>query len=140
MTGLTYDQVKGWRETARAKLEEAGFIVLDPARGLMHLKPEVVIKDAYEESFTENKHTVFIRDKFDVTRADISLFNLLDAKRASIGTVSEMAWCHLTGKFAVVVMEREGNPHMHAFVREEAGVLLDNIDDAVDYIIRTFGG
>lgn len=140
MTGLTLAEVQSWRKTAAAKLDEAGFTVLDPARGLMFLKPEETVKDAYVDEFTESKHTVFERDKFDVTRADISILNLLKAKRISIGTMMEMAWGHLTGKFIVVVMEREGNPHMHAFVREASSIIFEDTDEAVDYVIQTFGG
>ncbi len=139
MTGQTLEETIAWRRDATNKLEDAGFTVLDPARGLMFLKPEGVVKDSYENSHTETKHTVFVRDKFDSTRADILLINLLEASRVSIGTMMELAWAHLSNRFPVVVMEREGNPHMHAFVRESAGVILDDMDDAVNYVIRTFG-
>lgn len=138
MTGQTYEETIAWRKYAREKLEEAEFTVLDPARGLMFLKPEAVVKDAYEEFSTENKHTVFVRDRFDSTRSDILLVNLLKASKVSIGTMMELAWAHLSNKFPVVVMEREGNPHMHAFMRECAGIVRESVEDAVDYIVATF--
>lgn len=139
MTGLTMEQVTAWRKKAKDALEEAGFTVLDPSRGLMFLKPEEVVQDAYEEEFTENKHVVFERDKFDATRADILFMNLKHATRISIGTMMEMGWGHLSGRFVVTVIEREGNTHMHAFVREASSIMLDDPEDACDYIIRTFG-
>ena len=140
MTGMTLEQVTTWRKKAKAALEEAGFTVLDPARGLMFLKPETVVKDAYDEEFTENKHVVFARDKFDATRSDILLMNLKHATKISIGTMMEMGWGYLSGRFVVTVIEKEGNPHMHAFVREASSILFDDPEDACDYIIRTFGG
>ena len=139
MTGLTREQVVGWRKYATHTLSEQGFTVLDPARGIMFLKPEEVVTDAYEESFTENKHTVFTRDRFDSTRADILLVNFTGVmNRVSIGTVMEIAWANLSHKFVVTVMEKEGNPHMHAFIREASGVMFYDLQDAVDYITRTF--
>jgi len=139
MTGLTLEEITGWRREAGALLEDAGFTVLNPARGLMFLEPEAVVKDAYEDEFTENKHVVFERDKFDATRADILLMNLLKAPRTSIGTVMEMAWGHLAGRFICTAIEREGNPHMHAFVREASSILFEDIMDACLYIVETFG-
>ena len=82
---------------------------------------------------------VFERDKFDATRADILIVNLTGANRVSIGTMMEIAWAHLAGKFIVVVMEKVGNPHMHAFVREAASIMFEDTNDAVDYVIQTFG-
>lgn len=140
MTGMTIEHVTTWRKLAESALEEAGFTVLDPARGLMFLKPEEVVKDAYEDEFTENKHVVFERDKFDSTRADILFVNLKHAHRVSIGTMMEMAWAHLAGRFVVTVIEKEGNPHMHAFVREASSIMFTDPEEACAYIIATFGG
>ncbi len=139
MTGMTMEYVRKWREAAAQKLESNGFTVLNPARGLVFLKPETLVKDAYEDEFSENKHVVFTRDKFDSTRADILIVNLLKTTRVSIGTMMEMAWAHLSGKFVVTVVEPEGNPHMHAFVREASCVLCREVEAAVDYVIVTFG-
>lgn len=138
MTGQSYEDAVGWRRQAAEKLQEHGFTVLDPARGLMFLEPESTVKDSYGEDTTENKHTVFARDRFDSTRSDILLGNLKGATRVSIGSMMEMAWANLSNKFIVTVMEPEGNPHMHAFVRECSGAVMDSVEDAVDYIIATF--
>jgi len=140
MTGMTKEDVVTWRRKAETMLTDAGFIVLDPARGLMFLDPEDVVKDAYEDEFTENKHVVFERDKFDSTRADILFVNLKHAHRVSIGTMMEMAWAHLSGRFVVTVIEKEGNPHMHAFVREASSIMFDDPEEACLYIVKTFGG
>lgn len=139
MTGQTYEEATAWRAWVTEALTDEGFTLLDPSRGLMFLRPESVVKDAYLKSATENKHTVFLRDKFDSTRADILFINMLGADRISIGTTMELAWANLAGRFPIVIMEKEGNPHMHAFTRECAGVIFGDLQDAVDYIIRTFG-
>jgi len=139
MTGLSLEECTAWRQAATELLEEAGFTVLDPTRGLTFLRPESVVKDAYEDEFGENKHLVFERDKFDATRADILIINLLKAPRVSIGTMYEVAWGHLAGRFVALAMEREGNPHMHAFVREAASIIMEDIEDLVYYVITTFG-
>jgi len=139
MTGMTMDQVTTWRKKATVMLEDSGFTVLDPSRGLVFLEPETIVKDAYEEEFAENKHVVFERDKFDSTRADILFVNLKHSTRISIGTMMEMAWAHLSGRFVCTVIEKEGNPHMHAFVREASSILFDDPEEACLYIVRTFG-
>lgn len=141
MSGLSADDAKGWRIEAGKRLTEAGFTVLDPARGLMFLEPNETVADGYDDRFDETRHTVFNRDKFDSTRSDILLVNLLGhPRRVSIGTVMEMAWAHLSGRFTVTVMDKEDTCYLHAFINETSSVIIESLDEAVDYIIRTFGG
>lgn len=137
MTGLTLEQATGWRRLASERLEEAGFTILDPTRGLTFLKPDDVILDGYDGHQFESKHAVVLRDKFDSTRSDLLLINLLGISRVSIGTMMELAWASLAGKFAIVIRDK-GGVYDHAFVNETAGILVDNLDDALDYIANTF--
>jgi hypothetical protein len=138
ITGKTYIEATAWREMAARRLSDAGFKSISPMRGKSFLERETNIKDAYEGTNTADKHAIFTRDKFDSTRSEILLLNLLGADAVSIGSVMELAWAHLSNCFCVVVMGM-GNPHVHAFVKEAASVVFDNLDEAVDYIISTFG-
>ena len=133
MAGLTVRECRAWRIVAAKKLVEAGFTVLDPTRELDHLDPDTIVT-----AFDEERRGVFSRDKFDSTRADILIINLLRAKYSSIGTLMEMAWSHLAGKFLSVAIEDEGNPHDHTFTRGVTSVKRPTIEEAVDYVIETF--
>ena len=133
MAGLTVRECREWRLQATQRLQEAGFTILDPTRELLGLPADqVVAADA------DDKRVVFHRDKFDSTRADILIVNLLKAKSSSIGTLMEMAWSHLSGKFIVTLIEKDGNPHAHTFVKEASSLILDDLDEALDYVITTF--
>lgn len=138
MSGLTGPQMTEWRRPVASMLEAAGHIVRDPTRGMPFADQPVPLDKDYAKTGTANNHAAFSRDKFDTLSADILLVNLLGATKVSIGTVMEMAWAHLTGKFVVTVMEPEENLHDHAFVREVSAVVLDTVDAAVDYILKAF--
>jgi len=142
ITGTTYDECTDWRDEVCRQFDDSncGLKGITPMRGKSFLKKEKSIKDAYDDNSHCDKHAIFLRDKFDCLRSDIVLANFLGAKNVSIGSMFEVAWAHQTGKFIVVVMEEKDNPHIHAFVRESAAEIFHDIDEAVDYIIDTFGG
>jgi nucleoside 2-deoxyribosyltransferase len=134
MAGITVKECRAWRLAATPVLEDAGFTILDPTRELIGYPDDFVLTQQ-----AESKRVVFARDKFDATRADILLVNLLGATDKSLGTLMEVAWAYLSGKFIVVVMEPEGNPHDHTFTREAASIVPPTIEEGVDYIVVTFG-
>jgi hypothetical protein len=73
------------------------------------------------------------RDRFDATRCDVLLVNLLGAERVSIGTVMEIAWADLRRTPIVAVME-EGNVHEHGMVNEAIGFRVTTLDEALNII------
>ena len=139
MAGLTVEECRRWRVAAAETLREAGFVILDPTKGLGLLKPGEKVRDAHNEEVTQSAHVVFKRDEFDVTRCDIAIFNLLGATRTSIGSVMEIGLAYLCRKFVIVVMEPQGNVHDHAFVKGALSIRLETVDEAVEYAINTFG-
>ena len=141
ISGTTYDECVDWRDEIcnRFKTSECGIEGITPMRGKSFLKKEKTIKDAYDDNSHCDKHAIFLRDKFDCLRSDIVLANFLGAKNASIGSMFELAWAYQAGKFIVVVLEEKNNPHIHAFVRESAAQIFHDLDEAVDYIVDTFG-
>ena len=138
ITGNNYSECTEWRDYAVQVLESKGFGVISPMRGKAYLAKEKNIKDAYEGTLHSGKHTIYKRDKFDVSRCDIILSNLSRASQVSIGSVAEIAWADVWNKYVIIVME-EGNIHNHAFIKEMAGIVLPDLDKALDYIIATFG-
>lgn len=138
MSGLTGPEMTEWRRHAETTLATAGYTVRDPCRGMTFAESDQPLQPDYAKSEVSNDHACFIRDRFDVVAADILLVNLLGARKVSIGTVVEVAWAHLLDKFTVLVMEQD-NPHRHAFMAECSGVIFEDIDDAVAYILKNFG-
>ena len=139
ITGRSYKYCVGWREEVTKKFEVAGFHIWSPMRGEEHLKYKRKIKPVAEEGSVLDNHGIVERDKFYVAHSDIILANFIEAEVTSIGSTMEVAWANLLGKFVATVMEKD-NIHNHAFYYEASSVVFDDLDEAVDFIILTFGG
>ncbi len=141
ITSLTFGKATGWREYVKTKLAAFGIVCYSPMRGKDFLMKRVggakVLGQTYDSPLATQKGIV-TRDRFDVMNCDVVLFNLLGADKVSIGTVVEFGWCDAFRKVAVVVMETE-NIHQHAFLKEIAGYIVDNMDEALE-IVKTIGG
>ncbi len=78
---------------------------------------------------------IMTRDRFDATRCDVLLVNLLGAAKVSIGTVMEIAWADLKRTPIVVAIENDGsNPHEHAMIGEAIGFRCGTLDEALDVV------
>lgn len=71
-------------------------------------------------------------DRFDAKRADAILTNLLGAGKVSIGTMIEVGWADDGVKPIILVMEKENNIHDHPILKNIAGFIADNLDDAIE--------
>jgi nucleoside 2-deoxyribosyltransferase len=138
ITGESYGGATDWRETVSMRLLQAGIVGLSPMRGKQYLQDVVDIADSYPAHIMSTEKAIVTRDTFDVQRCDAVLVNLLGAKRVSIGTMIEVGLAYAQRKPIVVVMEPD-NIHQHAFVRQMAGYVLDNLDDAVRVTITLLG-
>lgn len=136
ITGLSFAAGTDWREHARRRLDDFGITGLSPLRGKDYLsgRGEIFDRMAAEEAASQDAALV-ARDRFDTTRADFMLCNLLDAKQVSIGTMVELGWADAARVPVVLVMEPLGNIHEHAFVRQLAGYRVKRLDDAIDLIV-----
>ncbi|MGZ5095552.1 MAG: hypothetical protein ACXWCH_30925, partial [Burkholderiales bacterium] len=77
---------------------------------------------------------VMTRDRFDATRCDVLLVNLLGTTRVSIGTVMEIAWADAKRIPIVVAMEPQGNPHEHMMIAEAIGFRVPTLDEALHIV------
>ncbi len=77
---------------------------------------------------------IMTRDRFDATRCDALLVNLLGAARVSIGTVMEIAWADACRTPIVVAMEPAGNVHEHAMIAEAIGFRVPTLAEAIHVI------
>ena len=137
--GLSYDEAIGWRNKTREKLGPLGFECLSPMRNKQLISSEEKITDSYDNlSGGYSSHEIFARDRFDVSQSDIILANFLNRKVTIIGSLFEIAWGYLLGKYIVVVVQKDSIYH-HPFIREAASAMFEDLDEAVDYIAATFG-
>lgn len=144
ITGLTYDDGQDWRVYASAHLRKSGISGLSPLRGKEYLRAlNAPISGTGEEyahmGVLSTPRGVMTRDRYDATRCDVLLVNLLGAKKVSIGTVMEIAWADLKRIPIVVAMEPEGNPHEHMMISEAIGYRVPSLDDAL-HVVRAILG
>lgn len=133
--GMTYGECVSWRVNVGKVLGTYGIEALSPMRGKAYLQREVSIKDSYEQHKMSTKAAIFARDKWDCLRADFILCNLLKATSVSIGSMFELSWGQDHGKYIIVVMEDEGNPHIHGFVQESASLIVPTLEEALRHLL-----
>jgi nucleoside 2-deoxyribosyltransferase len=142
ITGLTYEGCTDWRAFARQWLADLGIDGLCPMRGKEYLAGKGVILDgssAVVSNFMSQDKAIVTRDRWDTTRCDFVLMNLLGAKSVSIGTMIELAWADAARVPVVLVIEPTGNIHEHAFVRELSGYRADTLEAGLDLVAAAIG-
>ncbi|MFA5172811.1 MAG: hypothetical protein WC435_00185 [Candidatus Paceibacterota bacterium] len=73
------------------------------------------------------------RDRFDVSRCDLFLANLLLSKEVSIGTMVEYGWADAFRKPIITLMKKDGI-YEHPFINELSGFIAEDIKEAVEII------
>lgn len=138
ITGLTFGAAIAWRVEAATVLEKNGHEVLSPMRGkdfiLKRIGEAEVLGQTYEDAPLASQRGIVARDHFDVSRADVVLFNLCGAERVSIGTMIEYGWASAFRKVIITAMGR-ANVHNHAFVRELSPYLVPTLPEALEVIL-----
>jgi nucleoside 2-deoxyribosyltransferase len=133
ITGVSYGESTDWREYVASKLPPH-IKAVSPMRGKKYLANENNIKDSYEEYPLSSQKGITCRDRMDVMRCDMILVNFLGANKVSIGSVMEIGWADAWRKPIIVVMEKD-NVHSHAMIREVAGYIVSNLDEAIKIVI-----
>jgi hypothetical protein len=138
ITGCDYNGCTDWRESVKQELSKSAIKGVSPMRGKEYLKSIGTISGTGEEYAhlgpISLPRGVMTRDRWDATRCNVLLVNLLGASRVSIGTVMEIAWADLARIPIVCVIEDDGNPHEHMMVQEAIGYRVNNMDQAVHII------
>ena len=146
ISGCSYDGCTEWREQAISELAEAGIKGLSPMRANEYLK-SVETDCGFSSTCEEYGHLsplsgprgIMTRDRFDATRCDVLLVNLLGATKVSTGTVMEIAWADLRRTPIVVAMEASGNPHEHAMITEAIGFRCSTLEEAIQVTKAVIG-
>lgn len=134
ITGQTGEAVVSRYEEKITILTDFGYTVYQPMLGKMNLRTVIEFKSGGYDHAIANDHSIFERDHWMVSVADVLLVDLSNSgDRVSIGTMMEMAWASHLGKQIVLVMP-ENNVHDHAFVRQAATIRFTDLDQAYDYL------
>jgi hypothetical protein len=139
ITGLSYAGCTDWREVAARDLKAAGLKGLSPMRGKEYLAKLKTISGTGEDyadmGVLSLPRGVMTRDRFDCTRCDVLLVNLLGAEKVSVGTVMEIAWADLKRIPIVVAIEHDkSNPHEHMMISEAIGYRTPSLDEALHVV------
>jgi len=136
---LSYDDCTGWREYAKKELAKAGITGLNPLRAKEYLQNETSMPDAVGQMKSDHplahvlssRKGITTRDRWDCTRCDVVIANLLGAKKPSIGTCMEIAWADLN-RIPVILVEEEGGFHDHAMIADCVGFTVPNLEQALE--------
>jgi len=129
LTGISYGDALDWRKYVESRLP-ADVIAFSALRGKRHLTRERVLKNAYPEHLLSTPQGTITRDRYDVSRCDALFVNFLRADQVSIGTIMEMAWAD-AWRIPIILAMENGNIHDHAFVRQVAGFITGDLDEAI---------
>lgn len=144
ISGCSYAGCTDWRDRAQDVLARSGIRGLSPMRAKEYLRG-VESDVGFSSTCAEYGHLsplsgprgIMTRDRFDATRCDVLLVNLLGATKVSIGTCLEIAWADLKRIPIVVAIERDGsNPHEHAMITEAIGFRCASLDEAL-HVVRS---
>lgn len=129
ITGLSYGGATEWRQYVADLLPDY-ILPVSPMRGKQYLGKEEKIGLSYEQYPLSCQKGITCRDRHGIMSCDAVLINLLGAKTISIGTMIEIGWADMLRKPIILVMEND-NPHVHPIVKECAGFIVDNLDEAI---------
>lgn len=141
ITGLTFGECTDWRQYAVAELAKEGITGLSPMRGKEYLEaiskdiPLTADGDKYKIiSPLSTNRGIIARDRWDATRCDILLVNMLDAKMVSIGTVMEIAWADAVRTPIVLVSDEDDIHWKHGMIKEAVGFHVSTLEAGLDLV------
>lgn len=139
ITGTSYGECTDWRQYVQEQLDDNWNVAgMSPMRHKDYLLQETSMDDTYEDQVMSSQRGIFARDFWDSSRCDALFVNLLGADRISIGTVMEISWAWSARRPCVLVMEKEGNLHEHAMLREACPFRVETIDEGIHVIGKLF--
>ena len=136
ITGLTFSGCTDWRQYAQQELAKDGIEGISPMRAKDYLERvngpiSGHGRDYAHMNVLSTSPAVVARDRFDTTRVDVVLMNLLGADRVSIGTMVELGWADAARVPVIGIMEPEGNVHDHMFVNQMIGFRVGTLEEGL---------
>jgi len=148
ISGLSYDACTKWRDEVSAALRSSNIAALSPLRAKVYLRDTTTIADCYNDADLNGgrayinmstERGITSRDRFDCTSCGVVLVNLLGTSKVSIGTCMEIAWADAHRIPVVLVMEKTGNPHEHAMIRDCISFRVESLTEAVEIVRAILG-
>jgi len=139
ITDLTIEQARWSWQPGFKKLLLPHIHAYSPLRGYDDGEVNngmVITTKCYDDNPMTTDDGIVRQDFNDVKQSDALVMNYLGAKARSIGMGGEVSWAWLLQKPIVIIMEKEGNPNDHAFIRGQASHRVDNLEDAAKIINR----
>jgi len=141
ISGHSYGEATGWRETLAGLLVPHGFECLDPMRGKAILTQKRKLDpQGYKDYPASTVKAIYARDRWDVLRCDIMAVYLLEAEDiVSIGTCFEVAWASLLHK-PMVGCWGDRSAHDHGFITEAVGIRAKDLEEMAELLMGLKGG
>lgn len=134
ISGCTFEECTAWRNDLTSRFAALGVECYSPMRAKDYLSALPVIQGSYPElGPLATARGIMTRDSWDCHRADVVVFNLLNAPRVSVGTVMELAWAWKAHIPTVVIME-SGNCHEHPMVDEATSYRVGTVEEAYNIL------
>ncbi|MCX6750020.1 MAG: nucleoside 2-deoxyribosyltransferase [Candidatus Pacearchaeota archaeon] len=133
--GTEYKECNDWREHAIEELAKYDIQGISPLRHKDIVDKSGLMGDFGGGNMMTTPSGIVTRDRYDATHCELGLANLLGAKKISLGTMVEYGWLDMKRIPIITVMEKEGNPHDHAFIRELSGYRVETLEEGI-YIAR----
>lgn len=131
IAGNAYLDVARWHQRLAEQLG-SDFKLLSQLRGTVAIVgSESFAKNFPPENVVMNNRTMVTRDFNDLLRCDALVANFLGATTVSIGSHHEIAWAYFARKPVIAIMEDQGNPNDHPFLRVAATFRTADFDLAV---------
>lgn len=130
ITGSSFGEANEWRAFVKHQMDP-DIDCFSPLRAKPWLLEKTNIADAYSEYVLSSQRGIMVRDYTDCQQRDLIFVNVLGAVKPSLGTVMEIAWGYAFRKPIVVVMEKSGNPHDHAMIREADILRVETIEEGI---------
>lgn len=133
ISGLSGEEVFNQIDDLRIPLEDLGYNVYHPMIGkeFMALEEEF-IPEGYTQNPVLTDSAIFNRDRWMISHCDVIVFNLLNAKSVSIGSMFEMAWAYDEHKMIITLMK--DNIHNHCFVKQSSSIIYEDEESAITYL------
>ncbi len=127
------EKIEDYFNGVQAYLEHFGFDTRSPIRAKVLDNREVKNGEGYCQKYEPNE--IVHRDLWDIKSSDIVL---AAPSEHSIGTFMEIALARLHYDKPVIVVAKSDRIAKHYWIQAFATKIFDNLDDAVDYMVRWY--
>lgn len=138
--GLTPEEIKERSAPILRILENCGLEIYDPmsTEEIESLEPNSLLASKslsiMRDGSGRNPQSMFWKDYVDVNQADMLVADLREAKKISIGCVSEIAWAYHADKIVIILMN-EDDCHNHFFMDGMADEIFTTNEELQNYLM-----